>query len=65
MLAEEIRGYLAKLGCRSWQEAVGRTEFLRMRDDVPKKAATLNFAALLKNAPQWDIADNNKMSSSA
>ena len=50
MLAEEMRGYLAKLGCRSWQEAVGRTEFLRMREDVPKKAATLNFQAMLKNA---------------
>ena len=50
MLAEEMRGYLAKLGCKSWQEAVGRTEFLKMRNDVPKKAATLNFEALLKNA---------------
>ena len=50
MLAEEMRGYLARLGCRSWQEAVGRTEFLRMRPDVPKKAATLNFEALLKSA---------------
>ena len=52
MLAEEVRGYLAKLGCRSWQEAVGRTDLLRMRPgtDLPKKAATLNFEALLKNA---------------
>merc|ERR1719431_888170 len=29
MIAEQIRGYLARLGCRTWQEAVGRTEFLR------------------------------------
>ena len=50
MMAEEIRGYLARLGCRSWQEAVGRTEFLRMRDNVPKKASSLNFEAMLKNA---------------
>ena len=52
MLAEEVRGYLARLGCRSWQEAVGRTDLLRMRSgaDLPKKAATLNFEALLKSA---------------
>ena len=52
MLAEEVREYLARLGCRSWQEAVGRTELLRMRSgaDLPKKAATLNFEALLKSA---------------
>ena len=52
MLAEEVRGYLARLGCRTWQEAVGRTEFLRMRPgaELNKKAATLNFDSLLKSA---------------
>ena len=52
MLAEEVRGYLARLGCRTWQEAVGRTELLRMRPDAElnKKAATLNFDSLLKSA---------------
>jgi glutamate synthase domain-containing protein 2 len=29
MLAEEIRGYLARLGLRSFQQLIGRTDFLR------------------------------------
>ena len=42
LVAEQIRGFLARLGCRSWQEALGRTEF--------KKSSTLNFDNILKNA---------------
>jgi glutamate synthase (NADPH/NADH) len=29
MLAEEIRSYLARLGLRSFQQLIGRTDFLR------------------------------------
>ena len=42
LVAEQIRGFLARLGCRSWKEALGRTEF--------KKSSTLNFDKILKNA---------------
>jgi glutamate synthase (NADPH/NADH) len=52
MLAEELREILAKLGLRSYQELVGRTEFLR---PLPatfacKKRGTLDFSAILRKA---------------
>ena len=50
MIAEQIRGFLARLGCRTFQEAIGRTEFLRQRTDLPPKASTLNFSSLLTPA---------------
>jgi len=50
MIAEQIRGFLARLGCRTFQEAIGRTEFLRQRADLPPKASTLNFSSLLTPA---------------
>eukprot|EP00092_Neocalanus_flemingeri_P019929 GFUD01021587.1.p1 GENE.GFUD01021587.1~~GFUD01021587.1.p1 ORF type:complete len:2149 (+),score=589.84 GFUD01021587.1:113-6559(+) len=50
MVAEQIREFLARLGCRSWQEALGRTEFLKQREGLTKKSSTLNFDAILKNA---------------
>jgi len=50
LVAEQIRGFLARLGCRSWQEAVGRTEFLKQREGLNKKSSTLNFEKILKNA---------------
>ena len=50
MLAEQIRGFLAKLGCRTFQEAIGRTEFLRQRTDLPSKASMLNYTSMLTPA---------------
>ena len=52
MIAEQIRGYLAKLGCRTWQEALGRTEFLRQREGLNKKNSTLCFDKILKKASE-------------
>ena len=50
MLAEEVRGYLARLGCRTWQEAIGRTELLRMRtdSDLPKERVHLSLNDLIE-----------------
>jgi len=50
MVAEQIREYLAKLGCRTWQEAVGRTEFLKQREGLNKKSSLLCFEKVLKSA---------------
>ena len=50
LVAEQIRGFLAKLGCRTWQEALGRTEFLKQREGLSRKSSTLNFDKILKNA---------------
>ena len=50
MIAEQIRGFLAQLGCRTFQEAIGRTEFLRQRSDLAAKPSMLDFSAILTPA---------------
>ncbi|MCC5876550.1 MAG: glutamate synthase large subunit [Candidatus Sumerlaeia bacterium] len=51
-VAEEVREYLAKLGFRTMDEAVGRADCLLFEapDDHPK-AAKLDFSAILFNPP--------------
>jgi hypothetical protein len=51
MIAEEVRYFLSKLGMRSVQEAIGRTDMLYANPNpVNKKATMLEFGSLLKNA---------------
>jgi glutamate synthase (NADPH/NADH) len=51
MLAEEVRGYLSRMGLRSVQEAVGRTDLLIAHPDpVNKKALLLNCEPILRNS---------------
>lgn len=51
MLAEDIREQLAKLGFRSLQEIIGRTDLLRFSPDPTNpKVSYLNFDAILCNA---------------
>ena len=49
-IAEELREYMAKLGIRTVDELVGRTDLLKVRD-VPtsKRAATLDLSGILNN----------------
>ncbi len=51
-LAEQIRGYMAKLGFRRFEELVGRADMLQMREAVEHwKARGLDFSQLLFNPP--------------
>ena len=51
LLAEEIREEMAKLGCRRFQDLVGRTELLRFQPDPNNaKAALLDYGRILCNA---------------
>ena len=50
MVAEQIRELLAKLGCATFQEAIGRTEFLRQRKNLDKKNSLLDYSLILTNA---------------
>ncbi|GAA5828058.1 hypothetical protein JCM11251_005714 [Rhodosporidiobolus azoricus] len=53
-VAEELRGIMAKLGVRSINEMVGRTELLRVDDTLRNpKTANLDLAPLLK--PAWQM----------
>lgn len=49
-LAIQIRGHMASLGVRKFQDLVGRTDLLRVGDTGNPKAKTLNFSLILKNA---------------
>nr|XP_034824932.1 glutamate synthase [NADH], amyloplastic isoform X1 [Maniola hyperantus] len=51
MLAEEVRTHMSEVGVRTFQELVGRTDLLKVRErnDNPK-ARLLNLALILKNA---------------
>lgn len=49
MLAEEIRRFMAKMGVRRFQELIGRTDFLRVKETTHPKAKYLDFGNLLKN----------------
>ena len=49
-VAEDVRGYLAKLGARTLNEIVGRTELLEQIDDPSNpKTRLVNLAGLLHN----------------
>ncbi|KAG0168991.1 glutamate synthase [NADH] [Apophysomyces sp. BC1034] len=50
-LAEELRGYMAKLGFRSINEMVGRAEFLKVNDSLRTyKTANLDLSPILTPA---------------
>ncbi|XP_058126066.1 uncharacterized protein LOC131282547 [Anopheles ziemanni] len=50
MLAEEIREIMASLGLRRFQELIGRTDLLKVRETVSYKASQLDLEMLLKSA---------------
>ncbi|KYN05005.1 Glutamate synthase [NADH], amyloplastic [Cyphomyrmex costatus] len=50
-LAEEVRSHMANLGIRKFQDLIGRTDLLKVRDDISiEKAKTLNLSNVLRNA---------------
>ncbi|XP_044595767.1 glutamate synthase [NADH] isoform X1 [Cotesia glomerata] len=51
MLAEEIRSHMASLGIRKFQDLIGRTDLLKVRDDIKvEKAKLLDLSKILRNA---------------
>ena len=49
-IAQELREHMAKIGVRSVEELVGRTEFLKVREHaVNERAATVDLSAILEN----------------
>ncbi len=48
-IAEELREYMAKLGCRTVDELVGRSDLLKTRDELDEKAAKLDLTNILNN----------------
>ncbi|XP_045493540.1 glutamate synthase [NADH], amyloplastic isoform X2 [Colias croceus] len=51
MLAEEVREHMAAVGVRRFQELIGRTDLLKVRENNDNhKARALNLSLILKNA---------------
>ena len=52
MLAEEVREIMAELGFRSFNDMIGRTEFLNTRDAISHwKAKGIDLSSILIKAP--------------
>ena len=48
-IAQELREYMAKLGCRTVDEMVGRTDLLKVRDDLCGREREIDLARILQN----------------
>jgi glutamate synthase (NADH) len=56
-LAEELRGYMAKLGFRTINEMVGRSDMLKVDESLrTRKTARLDLSEVLK--PAWKLRQN-------
>ena len=56
-MAEELREYMAKLGCRTIDEMVGRSDLLRVRDDLSVREREIDLTRILNN-PFAEPAEN-------
>ncbi len=55
-LAQEVREYLAEMGCRSLEDAIGHTELLTVKSvDPESKAAKLDFSRMLYKEDGKDL----------
>ncbi|MCR5784025.1 MAG: glutamate synthase subunit alpha, partial [Eubacterium sp.] len=48
-VAEELREYMARLGVKSLDELVGRSDLLKVRDELSESAAKLDLTNILSN----------------
>ena len=48
-IAQELREYMAKLGVRTVDDLVGRTDLLKMRDELPKGTVKPDLSLILNN----------------
>ena len=59
-IAEELREYMSKLGVRTLDELVGRTELLRVRDGLTDREKKIDLSAILGCSLKEDISYENK-----
>jgi glutamate synthase (ferredoxin) len=48
-IAEELREYMSKLGVRTVDELVGRTDLLKMKEELPSGTTKLDLSLILNN----------------
>lgn len=48
-IAEELREYMAKLGCKTLDEMVGRSDLLKVREDLTEREKEIDLSKILNN----------------
>ena len=48
-IAQELREYMAKLGCRTIDEMVGRSDLLKVREDLKGREKEIDLSRILNN----------------
>ena len=48
-IAQDLREYMARLGVRTVDELVGRTDLLKMKENLTGRAASIDLSAILNN----------------
>ncbi len=48
-IAQELREYMAKLGCRTIDEMVGRSDLLKVREDLTEREREIDLSKILNN----------------
>lgn len=59
-IAEELREYMAKLGVRTVDELVGRTDLLRPKENITGRAAYVDLSNILGSGISEKVEYNNK-----
>ncbi len=57
-IARELREYMSRLGVRTIDELVGRTEFLRLKDGLTEEESKLDLSGILMRAGRLTKAGN-------
>ena len=63
-IAQDLREYMAKLGCRTMDEMVGRTDLLKVRDDLSGREQEIDLSRILNNpfaGPKEKVTFDPKM----
>ena len=57
-IARQLREYMARLGVRSINEMVGRTDLLKKKDGLTGKAAKIDFSRILMHSDEFTREEN-------
>ena len=59
-IARELREIMAQLGVKTIEELVGRTDFLRLKNDLPESAAKLDLSKIILPMNEEKISHDKK-----
>ena len=59
-IARELREIMSRLGIRTIEELVGRSDLLKIKEDLPESAKKLDLSGILLNTGKVNISHNKK-----